>query len=125
DGLDRRVDVDHHALLETLRRRGADADDLCTAVRHLGHDDADLVRADVDPDRQRVLLHERLTFWAAVRPGATVARVRTMTWSSKRTLTPVMSASRPAQRANTRGRRASRGAAASHPTSNGTAGRRK
>ena len=53
DRVDRRLDVDDHAFLESLRRMAAHADDLEAAVRlHFGDDRRDLRRADVETDDQ-------------------------------------------------------------------------
>jgi hypothetical protein len=46
----RRVDVDHDAAAQALRRRRADADDVDAVVGHLAGDRGDLGGADVEAD---------------------------------------------------------------------------
>src|SRR5690606_29126708 len=53
DRVHRRLDVDHHAALEAVRRMGADADDFDRLARRVLADDGhDLRGADVEPDDQ-------------------------------------------------------------------------
>ena len=86
DGLDRGVDVDHRALLQAGRRRGADAGDLDPVSGHLGHDDADLEGTDVEPHHELIPPRHLFTppprLFRGTGPGSG-ARSRTITWSSK------------------------------------------
>jgi hypothetical protein len=66
DALHRGVDVDHHAALEAVARRDAQARELELAARHdLGHHGHDLAGADVQPDHQIfVFLGHIFTFFS-------------------------------------------------------------
>jgi hypothetical protein len=63
----RRLDVDHHALLQAARGLRAEADDLEPSVGpHLGHDRDDLGRPDVQADDQILgFLHHPLPWFQA------------------------------------------------------------
>ncbi len=52
DRFDRGVDIDDHALAQTLRRGGADAHDLDSGLADFGDDRRDFVGADVESDDQ-------------------------------------------------------------------------
>ena len=53
------VDVDHDAALQALRRRGAEADHVRAVVLHRGDQHRRLVRAEVEPDVDRLLARHR------------------------------------------------------------------
>src|SRR5581483_5214404 len=122
DRLDGPVHVVDDTLAESARRRGADADDVRALSGDLGDDDADLVRADVEADEERVLLRHAGQVRCTDRVG-TVPRVRTITSSLKTRLTPAIWVSRPDHSFKTAGSRASRASKWPQPISIGTAGR--